>query len=195
MGKEKYLKDIENIFKKSAVVDAKSIERSIKSKKRIKQYQKQLIRNLILKGKIKRLTKGYYSLYDDPSLLVFCFNPAYLGLQDAMSFNNLWEQETIPVIITSKKVRQGIRKVFGSNVLMRRIKQKYVFGFEYQKQGDYYLPYSNIEKTFIDMIYFNQKMSEEDLKNILKKINKQKLKSYLKIYPLKFRKKILNFIL
>ncbi|MBS3163251.1 hypothetical protein J4427_01010 [Candidatus Woesearchaeota archaeon] len=194
MGKEKYLKDIENIFKKSAVVDAKSIERFIKSKKRIKQYQKQLIRNLILKGKIKRLTKGYYSLYDDPSLLVFCFKPAYLGLQDAMSFNNLWEQETIPVIITSKKIRQGIRKVFGNNVLIRRIKKRYIFGFEYQKQKDYYLPYSNIEKTFIDMIYFNQKISEEDLKNILKQVNKQKLKSYLKIYPLKFRKNILNFI-
>ena len=194
MGKEKYLKDIENIFKKSAVVDAKSIERFIKSKKRIKQYQKQLIRNLILKGKIKRLTKGYYSLYDDPSLLVFCFKPAYLGLQDAMSFNNLWEQETIPVIITSKKIRQGIRKVFGNNVLIRRIKKRYIFGFEYQKQKDYYLPYSNIEKTFIDMIYFNQKISEEYLKNILKQVNKQKLKSYLKIYPLKFRKNILNFI-
>ena len=111
-----------------------------------------------------------------------------------MSFNNLWEQETIPVIITSKKIRQGIRKVFGNNVLIRRIKKRYIFGFEYQKQKDYYLPYSNIEKTFIDMIYFNQKISEEDLKNILKQVNKQKLKSYLKIYPLKFRKNILNFI-
>ena len=65
MGKEKYLKLVKNLFKKSAVVKASSISRIIKSKKNIKQYDKQLIRNLILKGKIKRITKGHYTMHDD----------------------------------------------------------------------------------------------------------------------------------
>lgn len=195
MGKEKYLNNIKNLFRKSPVVSSSSISRLINNKKKIKQYQKQLIRNLMLKGKIKRLAKGFYTIHDDTSLIVFCFKPSYLGLQDSLSFYELWEQETIPIIITSRKIRQGIRSISGMNILIRRIDKKYLFGFEYQKEGNFYFPYSNIEKTFIDMIYFKQKISNEVIKNILKKINKRRLNRYLKIYPKKFRKKVLNHYL
>lgn len=195
MGKEKYLNNIKNLFRKSPVVSSSSISRLINNKKKIKQYQKQLIRNLMLKGKIKRLAKGFYTIHDDTSLIVFCFKPSYLGLQDSLSFYELWEQETIPIIITSRKIRQGIRSISGMNILIRRIDKKYLFGFKYQKEGNFYFPYSNIEKTFIDMIYFKQKISNEVIKNILKKINKGRLNRYLKIYPKKFRKKVLNHYL
>ena len=191
MGIQKYLNEIEGLFKKSPVVDAGSIARITKSKKQIKQYHKKLICNLISQGKIKRLFKGYYTQHDDPSLAVFCFSPAYLGLQDALSFHNLWEQETIPVIITARKARQGVRKVMGMNVLVRRIEKKYLFGFDYYKHDDFYLPYSDIEKTFIDLIYFKEKTSRELIKEIIKKINMEKLKSYLKSYPKKIRKRVL----
>ncbi|MBW2966471.1 hypothetical protein KY342_05190 [Candidatus Woesearchaeota archaeon] len=194
MGQKKYLKKIESLFKKSPVVNADSIARIIRSKKQVKQYNKQLIRNLILKGKIKRLTKGCYTLYDDPSLAVFCFGPAYLGLQDALSFHNLWEQETIPIIVTARKVRPGIRKISGTNVLIRRLNKKYFFGFEYCKHGKFYIPYSNIEKTFIDMVYFKEKLSDEAIREITKKINKRKLNSYLKVYPKRTRKKVLELL-
>ncbi len=194
MGKEKYLKKIESLFKKSPVVNANSISRIIRSKKQVKQYNKQLIRNLILKGKIKRLSKGYYTLHDDPSLAVFCFSPAYLGLQDALSFHNLWEQETVPVIITTRKVRPGLRKILGTNVLIRRLNKKYFFGFEYYIYGKFYIPYSNIEKSFIDMIYFRERLSDETIKEITKKINKRKLNSYLKVYPKRIRKKVLEIL-
>ena len=190
MGKEKHLKKIGNLFEKSPVVDFSSIERIIKRKKNIKQYTKQLIRNLIFKGKIKGLAKGYYTKYDEVGLTVFCFKPAYLGLQDALSFHNLWKQETIPVIITTKKVRQGIRKILGMNVLIRRIDKKYMFGFDYKQEGEFYLPYSNIEKTFIDMIYFKQPLDKEALENFKKRIDKKKLKRYLKKYPKRFRKRV-----
>ncbi len=190
MGKEKYQKQIEELFKKGPVVNFNSIERIIKSKRNIKQYSKQLVRNLLLKGKIKRLTKGYYSIYEDPSLNVFCFQPSYLGLQDALSIHNLWEQETIPIIITSKKVRQGLRKTKLGNILIRRIDKKYLFGVEYKKIGNFYLPYSDMEKTFIDMIYFKQKIDGGVLINIKKSIDKKKLNAYLKSYPKRFKKSL-----
>ena len=192
MGKEKYLKKVEELFKKSPVVNYKSIELIIKYKKNVKQYTKQLIRNLILKGKIKKLSKGCYTSLDDNSLSVYCFKPSYLGLQDALSFHNLWEQETIPVIITSKKIRQGLRKIMNGNVLIRRLNNKYLFGFDYYKINNIYLAYSDIEKTFIDLIYFKEKINKEVLANIKKRINKKRLSSYLKLYPKRIKKLVIK---
>ena len=181
MGKQKYLLEIEKLFEKSAVVDFKSIKRIIKNKKNVKQYSKKIIRNLILKNKIKSLTKGYYTLYEDITLIVFCFQPAYLGLQNALSYHNLWEQETNPVVLTTKKTRRGIRKVMESNVLIRNIDYK---------DGDFYIPYSDIEKTFIDMIYYKLYMDAELLKEFKKRIDKKKLIEYLKSYPKNIQKRV-----
>lgn len=188
MGKIKYINDIRKFFKESPVVDISSLKRFIARKN--KDYIYLVINNLLRKKEIKKITRGYYTIYEDPSLIVFCFKPSYLGLQNAMSFHNLWEQETVPVVVTTRKIRQGIRKVFGFNALMRRIDKKYIFGFEYYKDGDFYFPYSDIEKTFIDMVYFRQPLDAENIRNFREKIEKRKLAEYLKKYPERFRKKV-----
>ena len=194
MPKEKYRKDIMLLFEKSPVVSYNSIKRLVRSKKKTRQYIKKIVHDLLSKNKIKRLTKGYYTIRDDVSLAVFAFQPAYLGLQDALSFYNFWEQETIPIIVTIKKIRQGIREIFGQNVLIRRIKKKYFFGIKDYHYEDVALPYSDIEKTFIDMIYFRQPLDEETKKNIIKNLNRKKLNLYLKKYPRRFKDKVLSFI-
>ncbi len=190
MGKKKYLKTIGNLFRKSAVVNYSSIERIVKKKK----YTKKVIRNLILKGKIKKIAKGFYTSHEDPSLAVYCFKPAYLGLQDALSFHNLWEQESIPIIITTRKVRQGIRQIIGVNALIRRMDKKYCFGFQHYDDGGIYLPYSDVEKTFIDMVYFNEKLSQEAIKNIRKNVNIKKINNYLNNYPNKIKKRVIKLL-
>ncbi|HLD89097.1 MAG TPA: hypothetical protein VI894_02725 [Candidatus Nanoarchaeia archaeon] len=194
MAEEKHMKKIEELFKKSPVVSYSSIERIIRNKKKKSQYGKQLIRNLILKGRINRLAKGFYTSSNDSSLSVFCFKPAYLGLQDALSFHNLWEQETIPVILTTRKIRQGIRKVMEGNVLIRRIEKKYFFGFDYVQQGNCYPPYSDLEKTLIDMVYFREKINPEALRHFTKKINQKKLSGYLKKYPKRIRNAVVKHL-
>lgn len=188
MGKIKYINDIRKFFKESPVVDISSLKRFIARKN--KDYIYLVINNLLRKKEIKKITRGYYTIYEDPSLIVFCFKPSYLGLQNAMSFHNLWEQETVPVVITTRNIRQGIRIVFGLNALMRRIDKKYIFGFEYYKDGDFYFPYSDIEKTFIDMVYFRQPLDAENIRNFREKIDKRRLAEYLKKYPERFRKKV-----
>lgn len=195
MGGIKHKNKILKLFDKSPVLDYKSIERVIRyNGMPDSNYAKQSIRNLIREGKISKVVRGWYSKFENPELTVFCYKPAYLGLQDAISYHNLWEQETIPVIITTKKIRQGIRVVNGTNVYIRRINAKYMFGYELISNGKYHIPVSNIEKTLIDMIYFRQKMSEETHKEFNKKIDKKKLKKYLKKYPTKLNKKIENEI-
>ena len=57
-----------------------------------------------------------------------------------------------------------------------------------------FFPYSDIEKTFIDMIYFKQPLDEETLKNFREKLNKKKLNSYLKHYPRRTRKIVLSYL-
>lgn len=193
MGKQIHLGKIENLFEKSPVVDFKSIERIV-GKAKNSSYAKLLVYNLLKKGKIKKIGKGVYTKHNEISLAVFSFKPAYLGLQSALSNHGLWEQETIPVIITTKKVRRGIRNLIGGNVLLRSINNKYFFGSEYFEEGNFYLPYSDLEKTFIDMIVFNQKIDGEVLEKIKTKINKQKLLDYLNKYPLKIRKRVMKLL-
>lgn len=192
MGKIKYINNIREFFKKSPVVDINSLKKFITKKN--KDYMYLIINNLLKKDEIKKLTRGFYTIHDDTSLAVFCFKPSYLGLQDALSIHNLWEQETNSVIITVKKVRQGVRTVFGKNVILKRINKKYFFGFEYIQQGDFYFPVSDIEKTFIDLIYFRQYIDKEVLKEFRKKIDKKKLNQYLKKYPEKIKAKVLKHI-
>jgi predicted transcriptional regulator of viral defense system len=193
MGKTVHKKDVMALFHKSPILDSKSIYRIVGEKSQGKtDYARQLIKNLIDSGKIRKITKGFYSIHEDPSLAVYALKPAYLGLQDALSHHNLWEQETIPVIITTKRVRQGIRKIGETNILVRKIDKKYMFGFETTKQGEIYLPISDIEKTTIDMIYFREKIEKQTLDEIKTKINQKKLITYLKFYPQKIQKTILN---
>lgn len=193
MGKIKYINNIRDFFKKSPIVSIESLKKFIIKKK--KNYVYSIINNLLKKKEIKKITKGYYTIHEDPSLIVFCFKPSYLGLQDALSFHDLWEQETVPVVLTTRNVRQGIRQVFGVNVLLRRIDARYFFGFDYVQDGDFYYPYSDIEKTFIDMLYFRQHLDKEIIENFREKINKKKLKGYLKYYPKKFRDKVSRTLL
>ena len=195
MGREKYQNEIEALFDKSPVVNYSSIYRIINSKKKVKQYTKRIINYLLARNKIKQLTKGYYTKYYDNSLAVFCFQPAYLGLQDALSFYNLWEQESIPIIITGKKIRQGIRNVLGGNILIRRIEKKYIFGIEYYQCDKIALPYSDIEKTFIDMVYFRERLSDELIFEFKKRINMKKFHLYLRRYPKKIRDKVIKVLL
>ena len=193
MGKSKHIEKIRNLFEKSSVVDFKSIERIVrfKGKNTKSNYAKLIVYNLLKSGEIKKIAKGCYTKHNDDSLMVLCF-PAYLGLQSALSFYDLWEQETIPIIITPKKVRVGIRTILGGNVLVRNIKKEFMFGIDYLNAGGFYLPYSDLEKTFIDMVFFKQKIDENVLKKFREEIDEKKLKKYLKVYNKRLRDRVLK---
>jgi len=194
MGKIKYLNEIEKFIQKTPVFNIDSIKKIISIKKGNEKYVYLLINKMLKKGKIKRLTKGFYTVYDDPTLAVFCFKPSYIGLQDALSIYNLTEQETNPIIITTKKIRTGIREILTRNVLLKRIPPEYFFGFSYIKYSNINIPASDIEKTLIDMVYFKQILDKENIKQIKKIIDKNKLKKYLKKYPKEIKTKVIKLI-
>lgn len=180
---------IREYAKRTPVFDTKSVVRLVGDA----DYAYLLLSHLAKRGEIRRLTKGYYTTHEDPSLVVYCLKPAYLGLQDAMSFHNLWEQETVPVVLTIRKIRPGVRRVMGSNVIIRRISRKHFFGYDYLKRGDLLLPVSDIEKTFIDMVYFNE-IRKDMLRDFRGRLDKKRMLGYLKKYDKRFASKVLGLM-
>jgi predicted transcriptional regulator of viral defense system len=193
MGKKKHMNSVIELFEKTPVVSSRDIMLVVK-KSKDSSYAHLLVHNLIKNGRIKKIVKGFYTIHDDPVISVFCFKPSYIGLQDALSFLNLWEQESNVVIITSRKVRTGPRKILGSNVILHNIKPKYLFGFELMKYGDFFVPVSDIEKTLIDFVYFGENLDSETLDAIKKRIDIEKMNKYLNYYPKKTREKILDIL-
>lgn len=153
-----------------------------------------MLNQMVKKKEVYRLTRGFYSLHNDPTLAVFCFKPAYLGLQEALSIHNLWEQETNTVILTTKTVREGIRNIAGNKVILKRLPKKLFFGVEYKQYGDFYLPVSDIEKTLLDLIYFQQPIDKELVQKFKENINLKKLKQDLSHYDQKTKDKIKQII-
>jgi predicted transcriptional regulator of viral defense system len=186
MGKIIHINKIREFIKNVPVFRVRDIELLVENR----NYAHLILHKLAKRGEIKRVIKGWYSSYDDPIVSVFCFKPAYVGLQEALSLHNLWEQETNVVIITTKKVRVGIREIFGNNVILRTIEPKYFFGFDLIRYENFFVPVSDIEKTLIDFVYFKESLARETLKEIIKRIDKQKLIEYLKKYPSKFKQKV-----
>jgi predicted transcriptional regulator of viral defense system len=186
MGKIIHINKIREFIKSVPVFRVRDIELLVGNR----NYAHLILHKLTKKGEIKRVVKGWYSLHDDPIVSVFCFKPAYVGLQEALSLHNLWEQETNVVVITTKKVRGGIREILGNNVILRTIEPKYFFGFDLIKYENFFVPVSDIEKTLIDFVYFKESLARETLREIIKRMNKQKLIEYLKKYPSKFKQKV-----
>lgn len=142
-------------------------------------YLNLFLHNLAKKKKIHRISRGIYTFYDDPQVVGFAFRPFYYGLQDAMSLHGIWEQETNPVVVTPRKVVPGLRQFEGANYVVRRLSRKMFFGHELMRYGKLWIPVSDVEKTFIDMVYFEQHIPNDALKEFKRKINGEKLSSYL----------------
>ncbi len=142
-------------------------------------YLDVFLHNLAMKNRIHRISRGIYTFHDDPQVVGFAFRPFYYGLQDAMSLHNIWGQETNPVVITPRKVVSGLRQFEGANYVVRRVNRKMFFGYELMRYGEMWIPVSDVEKTFMDMVYFEQNISRDALMAFKQKIDGKKLFSYL----------------
>lgn len=190
MGKTIHLSKIREFLKSTPIFRTRDIELIVKDR----NYSNLILHKLAKKKEIKRVVKGWYSLHEDPTVSVFCFRPAYIGLQEALSIHEIWEQETNTIVVTTRKVRVGIRNVLGSSLVLHRISQKYFFGFDILKYGEFFIPVSDAEKTLIDLVYFNETPGKDVLQEMKKRVDKRKLKAYLARYPPKFRKKVQGII-
>lgn len=185
----KYVNSVREHFSKQAVFTVRDLLIFLDATNVSRPYAHVLLHNLLKKGELVRISRGIYSFKKDPAHWGFAFSPFYYGLQESLSLRNLWEQESIPVIITPRRVKTGIRVINGANIWIRRIQRKAFFGFEMLPYYDFHIPVSDVEKTLIDFIYFKEPLPENVLRALLDCTRREKLEAYLKFYPERFRKR------
>jgi len=190
----KYLKEVRERFGKAAAFTISDLSIILKPRGISKAYLHLLVHNLLAKGEIRKITRGIYTFRDDAEVVGFGFRPFYYGLQEALSLRGLWEQESNPVVITPRKVRAGSRVFAGANFVVRRISRSMFFGFDMLRYNDFWIPVSDVEKTLIDLVYFDEPLDKETLKEIKSRLDKKILDGYLKRCPQWHRKQVLKLI-
>jgi len=68
-----------------------------------------------------------------------------------------------------------------------------LFGYQFYSVGEFSLPISDVEKTFVDMVYFGE-MREELVRRFRPRLEPPKLREYLSRYPPAFRRKVLGLL-
>ncbi len=154
------------------------------------KYLKVLITHMLKLKELKRISRGVYTFHDDIALVGFAYRPFYYGMEDAMSYRNLWTQATNPIVMTTSAVREGVRKFDGANYLVKRVKPRFFFGFDFVRYYDFWIPVADYEKILIDLIYYKHGIRDEALAPLADSINREKLDEYLKRYSKAFKKKV-----
>ncbi len=188
----KYVKEFLNYFDTFPTFTAKDVKLFLYKKGAGEDYHKIFMHNMLKSGRVFSIKKGCYTLHDDPMVMGFAFSPFYYGLETALTYYKLWDYMTPITIITTQKVRSGFRVLSGRKIEVRRISKRAFFGYSMVLYKDnFYVPMADIEKTLLDLIYFNSSTSDKVFQDVLKKCNKKKLEGYIKKnYNLRIRRRI-----
>ncbi len=147
------------------------------------------ISRLIKAGKIVALTKGYYchdlAKVDFPKLALEIYAPSYLSFEWALGQAGILSQKSYALTLATTKRAHQI-EITNTTLSYRHLRADLFFGYEI-KEG--YL-IAEPEKAFLDLAYLSlngyAKFDAEEMN--LERLNKNKIKIYLK----KFKSKRLN---
>ncbi len=185
----KYINEFLRHFSKVPAFSARDAELFLMYIGSGKKYPKRFIQNMLAGNKIFRLAKGVYTVHRNSEVIGFAFSPFYYGLAYALSYYNVWEERANPVIITTKCVRTGTRKSLGINISVFKLPKKMFFGYTMVKGESFYYPISDLEKTFLDLLYFDIDLRKDTLYRLVKRLDYKKLKGYLTSSPAWLKKK------
>jgi len=141
----------------------------------------------IKKGYIKKIIKGYYTIFDDPYLIgSYIFRPSYIGLRSALSFHQLTTQLFHEAdVITPKQIVRKINPEFRINFF--KIDKNLFFGYKTYNYGEHSIFVSVPEKTILDLIYFKMiDFLEDEIIENLDEIDLNKLYEYSKRFNKKY---------
>jgi predicted transcriptional regulator of viral defense system len=142
---------------------------------------------LVEKGLAKKILRGKISFKDDEYVIASqLFEPSYISLSSALFFHGLVKQ--IPRYIQCVSPKNS-RKYLEHGIIYHKIPSSLFFGYEkYEKSGSYIFV-ADPEKAIIDAIYLNA-ISKSTIDALWNKLNKSKLKKYLKRHMGRGKKKM-----
>lgn len=178
----KYKKEFFEHFKKFPLFTFNDASLFLSERGASKDYMRKMISLMLTRGELYRITKGYYTLNKSMEVVGYAFKPFYYGLGSALNHYNLSKQQANQTIVTTKTVRAGVRTVFGINISIKRIPKNLYFGYRDVVGEQFHFYVSDIEKTLLDMIYFDYVVEDYVYKNIFRRVNSNKMKVYLKKY-------------
>ncbi|QOJ78703.1 type IV toxin-antitoxin system AbiEi family antitoxin domain-containing protein [Infirmifilum lucidum] len=151
-------------------------------------YAKLLLHNMVRRGEIIRLRKGWYSFHRDPLAFIYTLPPhtAYYGLGFAAYMHGAWVQVPNPEILTyaaPRKIRTGIHVVLETPVIVHGIARKLFGSYTLVRHNHWLLPISTPEKTLADMLYFDYPFLDEVLDELIARINVGELRKIIAEYP------------
>ncbi len=192
----KYIQKLKSTFDNNEypVFSIRDIKFLLNSSKISNEYLYLMIHNMLKKDNIAKITRGIYTFHNEIAVAGFAFEPFYYGLECALWLRGISGQGTNFIIITTRNIRTGIRKFKGKNYIVHKINKEHMFGYDLLKYGNFWIPVSDIEKTFIDLLYFKNNIRDELFPDLVKSLNKEKLQKYLKKYDNKFKLKVMNQI-
>ncbi len=165
-------------FSKQTMFTTNDARRFLVSQGAGEPYIRLMLHNLVKSGRLYRLGKGAYTFHRNEVAVGFKFRPFYYGLQYALTIRKIWTQQSVPVIITNTMANPGVREIMGIKIILHRIDEKALFGFEYLNYGGLFVPVSDLEKTLLDFEYYNINLDPETMSSLEKKVNWSKLREY-----------------
>ena len=174
--------DLVEYLKKFVVFDSLILENKLNKSR---QYTNLVLYRLQKCGRIRKIERNRYTLYDDPFLLASrIIWPSYISGSTALEYYKLTEQipHNINVIATRNKRNLQLNNV---KITFKRVKTRNFFGYEKIKYNDFEIFIANPEKAIIDCALFKMSSFSEIIEIVLN--NKLKI-----IRLLEYLKKIKN---
>lgn len=159
------------------------------------------------KAYIKKLKRGFYYFTDQADdiskyeLAFFMYQPSYISMETALSIYGLIPEMIYATTSLSTKANRKVQNDFGL-FIYRHISPKLFFAYTPidTKHGKYLL--AEPEKALLDYFYLNLgKINNiDDIKELrfnteeLSKLNKTKIRKYLKFFNIKKLNKMINLL-
>jgi len=146
---------------------------------------------LVKKGLAVRLLKGKISFEKDEFIIASqLIEPSYISLGSALLFHGITKQVQKNIECVTAKNSLKFNEI---GVVYHKIPGSLFFGFKKHSKGKSYVMIAEPEKAVLDALYLNI-FSEENLKELSHEISLRKLKSLLKKFNGKGKKKLERMI-
>ncbi|MCF7794946.1 hypothetical protein K9M50_01120 [Patescibacteria group bacterium] len=161
------------------------------------------------KGYIRKITKGYYIFSDleiNESVLFLIANkiysPSYISFEMAFSYYNLIPESVYGITSVSSKKTNHFKTNL-AEFIYHSFKPKLMFGYKLIEYQGHYFKMAEVEKALLDYFYINTQLKNKNdfiemrfnIEELHNKINKEKLKRYLKTFNNKSLEQRINNLL